>query len=33
MTLVRFVRYERGEGIEKPTGHDFAAEVAKMAQA
>lgn len=28
--LVRFVRYERGEGIEKAQG-DFAAEVAKMA--
>jgi elongation factor Ts len=27
----RFVRFERGEGIEKPTGDDFAAEVAKMA--
>jgi elongation factor Ts len=31
VTLARFVRYERGEGIEKPTGDDFAAEVAKMA--
>jgi elongation factor Ts len=28
--ILRFVRYERGEGIEKPQG-DFAAEVAKMA--
>jgi elongation factor Ts len=27
----RFVRFERGEGIEKPQGDDFAAEVAKMA--
>ncbi|HEX2876973.1 MAG TPA: translation elongation factor Ts [Polyangiaceae bacterium] len=27
----RFIRFERGEGIEKPTGDDFAAEVAKMA--
>jgi elongation factor Ts len=31
VTLARFVRFERGEGIEKPTGDDFAAEVAKMA--
>jgi elongation factor Ts len=30
--LKRFVRFERGEGIEKPTD-DFAAEVAKMAGA
>jgi len=30
--LSAFVRYERGEGIEKPTGEDFATEVAKMAQ-
>ncbi len=30
--LVRFVRYERGEGIEKPQGPDFASEVAKMTQ-
>ena len=29
--IVRFVRYERGEGIEKPQGPDFASEVAKMA--
>jgi elongation factor Ts len=27
----RFVRFERGEGIEKPQGPDFASEVAKMA--
>ena len=31
VTLSRFVRYERGEGIEKPVTPDFAAEVAKMA--
>lgn len=31
VTLSRFVRFERGEGIEKPQGEDFAAEVAKMA--
>jgi elongation factor Ts len=32
VVLARFVRYERGEGVEKPTGgDDFAAEVAKMA--
>jgi elongation factor Ts len=30
--FVRFVRYERGEGIEKPQGPDFASEVAKMTQ-
>jgi elongation factor Ts len=30
VALSRFVRFERGEGIEKPTGEDFAAEVAKM---
>jgi elongation factor Ts len=30
ITLTRFVRLERGEGIEKPVGEDFAAEVAKM---
>ncbi len=29
--IVRFVRYERGEGVEKPQGPDFASEVAKMA--
>ena len=31
VTLSRFVRYERGEGIEKPVAPDFATEVAKMA--
>jgi elongation factor Ts len=31
VALSRFVRFERGEGITKPTGDDFAAEVAKMA--
>ncbi len=31
ITIARFVRYEVGEGIEKPTTPDFAAEVAKMA--
>jgi elongation factor Ts len=31
VALSRFVRYERGEGIEKPQGEDFATEVAKMA--
>ena len=30
LTVSRFVRYERGEGIEKKVD-DFAAEVAKMA--
>ena len=30
VSIARFVRYERGEGIEKKTD-DFAAEVAKMA--
>jgi elongation factor Ts len=29
--LVRFVRYQLGEGVEKPAGPDFASEVAKMA--
>ena len=29
----RFVRFERGEGIEQPQGPDFAAEVAAMAKA
>jgi elongation factor Ts len=29
--IVRFVRFERGEGVDKPTTPDFAAEVAKMA--
>jgi elongation factor Ts len=33
VTLSRFVRFERGEGIEKPTAPDFASEVAKMAGA
>ena len=28
--LTRFVRFQCGEGIEKPVGDDFAAEVAKM---
>ena len=31
VTLSRFVRFERGEGIEKPVTPDFATEVAKMA--
>jgi elongation factor Ts len=31
LTFTRFVRYERGEGIEKVAKDDFAAEVAKMA--
>jgi elongation factor Ts len=31
VTLARFVRYERGEGIEKAQKDDFASEVAKMA--
>ncbi len=30
ITIEKFVRFERGEGIEKPAGEDFAAEVAKM---
>ncbi|HEV8248096.1 MAG TPA: translation elongation factor Ts [Polyangiaceae bacterium] len=30
VAIARFVRFERGEGIEKPSGDDFAAEVAKM---
>jgi elongation factor Ts len=29
--LTRFLRFQCGEGIEKPKGDDFAAEVAKMA--
>ncbi|MBK9258772.1 MAG: translation elongation factor Ts [Polyangiaceae bacterium] len=29
--ILRFVRYERGEGVVKPQGPDFASEVAKMA--
>lgn len=32
LTLVPFVRFERGEGIELPQGPDFAAEVAAMAK-
>jgi len=31
ISLSRFVRFQCGEGIEKPQGDDFAAEVAKMA--
>jgi elongation factor Ts len=31
VTITRFVRYERGEGVEKAQKDDFAAEVAKMA--
>ncbi|HYO97356.1 MAG TPA: translation elongation factor Ts [Polyangiaceae bacterium] len=31
ITLSRFVRFQCGEGIERPVGDDFAAEVAKMA--
>ncbi len=31
LELVQFVRFERGEGIEKAAGDDFATEVAKMA--
>jgi elongation factor Ts len=31
VTVSRFVRFEVGEGIEKPTAPDFAEEVAKMA--
>ncbi len=30
--IVRFVRFERGEGIEQPQGADFASEVAAMAK-
>lgn len=33
VTLSRFVRFQVGEGIEKPTAPDFAEEVAKMAGA
>jgi len=33
VTLERYVRYQLGEGIEKPQGPDFASEVAKMAGA
>ena len=32
VTLLKFVRFECGEGIEKPQGEDFADEVAKMAK-
>ena len=32
LALESFVRYERGEGIEKPQGKDFAAEVAEMSK-
>jgi elongation factor Ts len=31
LELTRFLRYERGEGVEAPKGPDFADEVAKMA--
>lgn len=31
LDLVRFIRFERGEGLEAPKGPDFADEVAKMA--
>ncbi|MGC4094715.1 MAG: translation elongation factor Ts [Polyangiaceae bacterium] len=31
VTLSRFARFQCGEGIDKPVGDDFAAEVAKMA--
>jgi elongation factor Ts len=31
VSLVRFIRYERGEGIDKPKGPDFAEDVAQMA--
>lgn len=30
VVLTKFVRFERGEGVEKAAGDDFAAEVAKM---
>jgi len=33
LTLLPFVRFERGEGIELPQGPDFASEVAAMAKA
>lgn len=33
LKIVRFVRYERGEGVEKKPKEDFAAEVMKMSQA
>ncbi len=32
LTIDKFVRFQLGEGIEKPQGEDFAAEVAKMTQ-
>ena len=32
VSLVEYVRFECGEGIEKPAGDDFAEEVAKMAR-
>lgn len=32
VTLVKYVRFECGEGVEKPQGEDFADEVAKMAK-
>ncbi|MEZ4223861.1 MAG: translation elongation factor Ts [Polyangiaceae bacterium] len=31
VVLEKFARFQLGEGVEKPTGEDFAAEVAKMA--
>lgn len=31
IALTRFVRFQCGEGLEKPTGDDFATEVARMA--
>jgi elongation factor Ts len=31
VSITRFARFQCGEGIDKPTGDDFAAEVAKMA--
>jgi elongation factor Ts len=31
LVIEKFVRFQLGEGIEKPTGDDFASEVAKMA--
>ncbi|MBI3191853.1 MAG: elongation factor Ts, partial [Pedosphaera parvula] len=31
VAVKEFVRYQLGEGIDKPAGDDFAAEVAKMA--
>lgn len=32
VSIEKFVRFQLGEGIEKPQGEDFAAEVAKMTQ-